>query len=87
MSTGSADESEDRSWDPASAMEIGRRWVDAITRRDADALVEITDPEIAFYPTTVLRRRDLYSGHDGLRQWIADIATRPRQPEAGEGAP
>ena len=56
-------------------MEIGRRWVDAISRRDADALVAITDPEIAFYPTTVLRRRDLYRGHDGLRQWIADIAT------------
>ena len=74
MSTGSAAGSEDRSFDPASAIEIGRRWVDAITRRDADALVEITDPDIAFYPTTILRTRDRYSGHDGLRQWIADTA-------------
>ena len=71
----SAAEIEDRGFDPASAIEIGRRWVDAITRRDADALVEITDPDIAFYPTKVLPNRDLYSGHDGLRQWIADIAT------------
>ncbi|HET8953199.1 MAG TPA: nuclear transport factor 2 family protein [Solirubrobacteraceae bacterium] len=60
--------------DPASAVEIGRRWADALSRRDADALVEITDPGIAFYPTQILRNRDVYSGHDGLRQWIADIA-------------
>ena len=48
-----------------------------MSRRDADALVEITHPDIAFYPTKVLRNDDLYSGHDGLRQWIADIATAP----------
>ena len=74
-STGSADDIENRSFDPSSAIEIGRRWVDAITRRDADALFEITDPHIAFYATKILRNRGPYSGHDGLRQWIADIAT------------
>lgn len=71
----SPDENENRNLDPSRAIEIGRRWVDAITRRDADALMAITDPDIAFYPTKVICNRGLYRGHEGLRQWIADTAT------------
>ena len=57
-----------------AAIELGRRWADAFNRRDGDALVDLADPGIAFYPTRLLGGHRHYMGHDGLRRWIADIA-------------
>ena len=59
--------------DCAAAIELGRRWVDASNRRDAETLVEIADPNIVFHPTRLFDNRGPYSGHDGLREWIADV--------------
>ena len=54
---------------------IARRFIDAFNRRDAEALVELADPEIAFYPTQLAGANDGYRGHDGLRSWVALVAT------------
>jgi ketosteroid isomerase-like protein len=53
------------------SLSLARRWVDAFNRRDADALVEIADPAIAVHPTRLFRHRDFYTGHDGIRDWVA----------------
>ena len=57
----------------AAPIELGWRWAEAFNRRDADALVELADPNIAFYPTRLLGGHGPYVGHDRLRRWVADI--------------
>ena len=59
--------------------EIGRRFIDAFNRRDAPSLVALADPAIEFYPTELVGSRRTYNGHDGLRQWIADLRESPIQ--------
>ena len=54
-----------------AALELGSRWADAVARRHAEALVEVADPNIAFYPTHLFGDHGPYLGHDGLRRWIA----------------
>jgi hypothetical protein len=58
----------------ASTVALGRAFVEACNRRDADALVAIADGEIVFRPLTLGGSRRTYLGHDGLRQWVRDIA-------------
>lgn len=57
--------------DPQS--DLAQRWVEAINKRDAEALVEIAAPDIALHPTRLLGERGPYLGHDGVRQWMADL--------------
>lgn len=63
--------------DPSAAtpdVEVGWRWLKAFDDRDADALVALSDPGIAFYPTALTNQRQRnYSGHQGLRDWISDV--------------
>ena len=55
------------------ALTVVRRWVDAFNRRDAEALVRLAHPTVVVSPSALFRRRDQYGGHDGLRQWIAEL--------------
>jgi len=56
--------------------DIVRDVFDAFTRRDADALLALCDPEIVFRPPTgrLAGRSDPYHGHEGLRAYLADVA-------------
>jgi ketosteroid isomerase-like protein len=56
-----------------SAEELGRRFIDAFNRRDADALVALVHPELEFVPTLLVGQRAVYHGHDGLRRWVGDL--------------
>jgi len=57
----------------ASPEEIGRRFVYAFNRRDADGLIALADPAIEFHPTILAGERRLYHGHDGLRRWVMEL--------------
>ena len=59
---------------PDGTHDVGRRWVEAINRRDAETLVELAAVDVAVYPTRLVGDRGPYRGHDGLRRWIADFA-------------
>lgn len=52
---------------------IGRAWVDAFNRRDADGLIALSSSDIEWHPTLLVGSRRVYRGHDGLRRWIADL--------------
>jgi len=69
MSSGSAAVADVR-----AGTELGRRWMQAVNDRDAEALVELADPSITFYPARLLGNRTCYDGYAGLRQWIAELA-------------
>lgn len=56
---------------------IGRAFTDAFNRRDADGLVALAHPAIEFCPTELVGSRRAYHGHDGLRQWVADLGESP----------
>jgi hypothetical protein len=58
---------------------IGRLFVEAFNRRDAPGLVALSDPAIEFCPTELVGSRRAYHGHDGLRQWVADLRESPIQ--------
>ena len=55
------------------AEELGRRFVDAFNRRDAEALVAVAHPELEFLPTVLVGEQSVYRGHDGLRRWVAEL--------------
>jgi hypothetical protein len=55
---------------------VVRGWLDAFNRRDADGLVRRAHPAVTVYPTKLFRQQDCYVGHDGLRQWIAEIVAK-----------
>ena len=46
----------------------------AIKSQDASRLVELTDPEVEWHSLVVVDRSEGYRGHDGIRQYIEDIA-------------
>ena len=51
-----------------------KRAIEAYNRRDIEPLLETSDPEIEWYPFTAQVEGDeAYHGHDGLRQWWANI--------------
>lgn len=52
---------------------IGRRFIDAFNRRDAEALIALADRAIDFRPTPLVGSKRTYLGHDGLREWVADL--------------
>jgi ketosteroid isomerase-like protein len=63
--------------DPSAAtpdVELGWRWVKAFDDRDADALVALSDPGIAWHPSALTNQQQrTYRGHQGLRDWIDDV--------------
>jgi ketosteroid isomerase-like protein len=56
--------------------DIVRGIFDAFSRRDADALLALADPEVVFIPPTgrLAGRDEPYRGHEGLRTYLADVA-------------
>ena len=54
---------------------LARRLLEAFGRRDVDTLLEISDPDIAFFaPTGELVTGDAaYWGHDGIRDYFDDV--------------
>ena len=56
--------------------DIVRHVFDAFSRRDLQALIALSDPEIVFRPQTgrLAGRDEPYRGHEGLRAYLADVA-------------
>lgn len=58
-------------------MQLAKRMLEAFGRRDVEALLEITDPEVAFFaPTGELVTGDAaYWGHQGIRDYFEDVTS------------
>lgn len=54
---------------------ILRAYHDAFNRRDADAMIALTDPAIVSHPAMISHARRTYIGHQGLRNWMRDVLT------------
>jgi ketosteroid isomerase-like protein len=56
-------------------VDLVRRLFDAFAARDAEALLELVDPQIEFFgPTaTVLNEGRCYRGHEGMRRYLRDV--------------
>jgi len=52
---------------------VARAFVDAFNRRDADALIAVSDPDIEWQPSVLVGSRRTYRGHEGLRRWVEDL--------------
>jgi ketosteroid isomerase-like protein len=57
-------------------VQLAKRMLEAFGRRDVDALLEITDPEVAFFaPTGELVTGDAaYWGHQGIKDYFDDVS-------------
>jgi ketosteroid isomerase-like protein len=55
-------------------VELHRRAIDAFNRRDLDAFLALTDPDVEFISRIVeLEGGGPYRGHDGVRRWWEDL--------------
>jgi ketosteroid isomerase-like protein len=55
-------------------VELFRKAVDGYNRRDIEVMLEIWHPEADWYPFTAqVEGDDTYHGHEGLRQWWANV--------------
>jgi ketosteroid isomerase-like protein len=54
--------------------EAVRRFADAVTLRDVDAAIALSDPEIEFLSVLSVDGR-AYKGHDGIRQYFDDVSS------------
>jgi ketosteroid isomerase-like protein len=60
--------------DAKTIEELIRDYIGAFNRRDAEAMIVLTDPNIVNYPTAISRGgRGGNVGHRGLRNWIGDV--------------
>jgi ketosteroid isomerase-like protein len=50
-------------------VELARRAADAVNRRDLDALLALTDPEVVTATRTLGVEGGTYHGHEGIRTW------------------
>jgi hypothetical protein len=57
-----------------SKNELAREDCAAISRRDADWLIEHSHSDIEMHMTGVAGEPVLYSGWDGIREWLHDTA-------------
>jgi uncharacterized protein len=54
-------------------VEIARKILDAGNRRDAEAILQYTDPEIKLQSAIIGGAEgNTYRGHDGVRNWMAE---------------
>lgn|GEM_PF-1437899 len=61
---------------------IAQRFIDAFNHRDADGLISLVDPTLDWRPSMLVGGRRTYRGHEGIHQWIADLARAPVQHQA-----
>jgi ketosteroid isomerase-like protein len=56
-------------------IEVVRRLLEAFNRRDADAILELVDPDARFVSMTgrLVREGEPYVGRDGLLDYFADV--------------
>jgi ketosteroid isomerase-like protein len=55
-------------------VEAFRRALAAYNRREVEPMVEVTHPEIEWYPLSAEVEGSLsFRGHEGLRQWFANL--------------
>lgn len=62
--------------------ELSRLFVDGFNRRDAETLIRASHPRIVYYPSALVGERRCYAGHDGLRDWVAQLVAGGAQFEA-----
>jgi ketosteroid isomerase-like protein len=60
----------------ASNVDIVRQAFAAFEQRDPDLLIEICRPDVVFEPVTarIVAGGEPYRGHEGMRQYLADVA-------------
>jgi ketosteroid isomerase-like protein len=59
---------------PLPNEQLVRHAFERFNARDADGLIAIMEPDGELFPYAIdERRHDGYKGHDGLRQYIADV--------------
>ena len=46
--------------------------VSALNRRDVDGMLAVLHPDVRLEPLRAVHDGIVYTGHDGLRQWLAD---------------
>jgi ketosteroid isomerase-like protein len=56
-----------------SKAELARGGVEAFNRGDVEELIERADPELRLVPVRSLLVGGEYRGHDGIRQYLADM--------------
>jgi ketosteroid isomerase-like protein len=59
--------------DPCDVVELGRAILDAVGRRDADALVARSHPDVEWWSFFALGEGGAYRGHDATRQYMRDV--------------
>jgi uncharacterized protein len=52
-------------------LRIAHEVLDAVARRDLEALIELTDPEVEWHSAFAVGGH--YEGHDGIRRYVADM--------------
>ena len=55
-------------------VELARVVLDTLGARDAERLVELSDPEVEWRSFFALSERGVYRGHDGTRRYMDDLA-------------
>ena len=58
-------------------IDLVRRVFEAFTQRDIDAMLELIAPEMEFWGPTAsfAREGEPYVGHEGMREYFADVAS------------
>jgi ketosteroid isomerase-like protein len=55
-------------------IELSRELVEAVAQKDADGLVELTDPEVEWHSFFAqLGEGGVYRGHEGIRRYMSDL--------------
>src|SRR5688572_22987919 len=57
-------------------LDLARQAMEALTRRDASALIELSHPEVEWHSffAELAEEGGVYHGHDGARQWVSDLS-------------
>jgi ketosteroid isomerase-like protein len=54
-------------------LKLAHQVIDAVERRDADRLIELTDPGVEWRSAFAVTAGGLYRGHDGIREYVNDM--------------
>jgi ketosteroid isomerase-like protein len=56
-----------------SNVDVVRRCIEAITRRDTDTLHALSSDDIEIYPLRAVLEDTVYRGQDGIDRWMRDL--------------
>ena len=56
-----------------AAGQVVRLVLDAVNRRDGDALVDLVHPDVEFFPILAALEGPVYTGHQGVRRWLRSL--------------